>query len=179
MGKIYKFKNAKVSVDVDNNLVVIVNEPYQPEDGEIVMFEDRNDSVFIYRKNEYDLGTAYYAALSCGEILFYNDPEHHMLRGRNCEDMVPASEESKQLLYDALKKQNLMWDPIKRELVRWRAEMNKAYYAIDSTGVRSKIDTYDTNDDFRFIYGNYFPTEELANKAWEEVFKLFRNKINN
>lgn len=179
MEKIYKFKNAKVSVDVDNNLVVIVNEHYQPEDGEFVMFEDRNDSVFIYRKNEYDLGTAYYAALSCGEILFYNDPEHHMLRGRNCEDMVPASEESKQLLYDALKKQNLMWDPIKRELVRWRAEKNETYYTIDSTGVRSKIDTYDTNDEFRFLYGNYLPTAESANKAWEEVFKLFRNKINN
>ena len=179
MEKIYKFENAKVSVDENNNVTVIVNEPYQPKDGEIVMFEDRNDSVFIYRKNEYDLATAYYAALCHGDILFYNDPEHHMLRSRNCKEMVPASEESKQLLFDALKKQNLMWDPIKRELVRWRAEKNKAYYAIISTGVTSKIDTYDTDDEFRFTYGNYFPTPELANKAWEEVFNLFKNKINN
>lgn len=179
MEKIYKFENAKVSVDENNNVTVIVNEPYQPKDGEIVMFEDRNDSVFIYRKREYDLATAYYAALCCGETLFYNDPEHHMLRGCNCKEMVPASEESKQLLFDALKKRNLMWDPIKRELVRWRAEKNETYYAIDSTGVRSKIDIYDTNDDFRFTYGNYFPTPELANKAWEDVFNLFKNKINN
>lgn len=179
MEKIYKFENAKVSVDENNNVTVIVNEPYQPEDGEIVMFEDRNESVFIYRKNENPLATTYYAALCWGGALFYNDPEHHMLRGLNCEDMVPASEESKQLLFDALKKQNLMWDPIKRELIRWRAEKNETYYAIISTGVTSKIDTYDTDDEFRFTYGNYFPTPELANKAWEDVFNLFKNKINN
>ena len=104
MKKIYKFENAKATVDDSGIVTVVVNEIYQPKDGEIVMFQDRPDSVFIYRKvdNIATNATTYYVALCSGINLFYNDPDYHMLRGFDFTDVARATEEAKQLLFDTL-----------------------------------------------------------------------------
>lgn len=172
MEKIYKFENAKAVVDNNGTVTVVVNEVYRPKDGEIVMFQDRPDSVFIYRKvdNMSENATTYYVALSCGYNLFYNDPDYHMLRGYDFSDVVPATEEAKQLLFDTLKSRNLVWDPKAKQVVRWRAKNCGKYFYISDYGqvtitddIRYKI------DDQRFCFGNYFATEELALKALENI----------
>ena len=175
MEKIYKFENAKATVDENGTITVVVNEIYRPKDGEIVMFQDRPDSVFIYRKVD-NMGanaTTYYVALCAGCNLFYNDPEYHMLRGYDFSDVAPATEEAKQLLFDELKKRNLMWDPETKQVVRWRTQFNGKYFYITDYGiVNISSDSRSIIDNQRFNFGNYFATEELARKAIEK-FKNF------
>lgn len=168
MEKIYKFENAKVAVDKNGTVTVVVNEIYRPKDGEIVMFQNRPDSVFIYRKcnNMDESATTYYVALCAGFNLFYNDPDYHMLRGYDFSDVVPATEEAKQLLFDALKNRNLVWDHETKQVVRWRANYGAEYFYVSDYGiVNTEHDTCATIDSKRFYFGNYFATEELARKA--------------
>lgn len=172
MKKIYKFENAKATVDDNGTVTVVVNEIYQPKDGEIVMFQDRPDSVFIYRKVDTmnDNATTYYVALCAGFNLFYNDPEYHMLRGFNFTDVVPATEEAKQLLFDTLKNRNLMWDPETKQVVRWRAKHGGGYFYISDCGtVKIDLDARRFIDNKHFDFGNYFATKELALKTLENI----------
>lgn len=172
MEKIYKFENAKATVNDNGTVIVVVNEIYQPKDGEIVMFQDRPDSVFIYRKvdNMGTNATTYYVALSCGCNLFYNDPEYHMLRGYDFSNVVPALDECKQLLFDALKKRNLVWDPEAKQVIRWRANYGDRYfYVADYGDVATSYDYCRKIDDARFCFGNYFATEALALKALKNI----------
>ena len=172
MEKIYKFENAKATVDDNGTVTVIVNEIYQPKDGEIVMFQDRPDSVFIYRKvdNMGENATTYYVALSCGYNLFYNDPDYHMLRGYDFNDVVPATEEVKQLLFDTLKNRNLVWDPEAKQVVRWRANFADKYFYITDTGEISETeDIRHAFDNEHFNFGNYFATKALALKALKNI----------
>ena len=176
MEKIYKFENAKATVDENGTVTVVVNEIYQPKDGEIVMFQDRPDSVFVYRKveNMAPSATTYYIALCKGINLFYNDPEYHMLRGYDFTDVVPATEEAKQLLFDALKSQNLMWDPETKTVARWRAPQADIYYFITDYGEICVSDEFQyAIDNQRFNFGNYFATYELAEKAMENFKNSF------
>lgn len=173
MEKIYKFENAKATVDDNGTVTVVVNEIYQPKDGEVVMFQDRPDSVFIYRKvdNMNANATTYYVALCAGINLFYNDPEHHMLRGYNFNNVAPATERAKQLLFDALKNRNLAWDSNEKQVVRWRAKNCGRYFYISDYGdINMSDDIRYKVDNQRYIFGNYFATEELALKA-KENFK--------
>jgi hypothetical protein len=172
MEKIYKFENAKATVDENGVITVVVNEIYQPKDGEIVMFQDRPNSVFIYKKVD-NMGanaTTYYVALCAGINLFYNDPEYHMLRGYDFTDVVPATEEAKQLLFDALESKNLMWDPETKQVVKWRAKDDGEYFYMSDYGdVNISFDNRSTRDNQRFEFGNYFATEELARKAMKNI----------
>ena len=172
MKKIYKFENAKATVDENGAVTVTVNEIYQPKDGEIVMFQDRPDSVFIYRKvdNMNANATTYYVALCCGINLFYNNPEYHMLRGFDFTDVAPATEEAKQLLFKTLKRKNLMWDPEAKQVVRWRAATGAKYFYVSDGGeVIPSLDVQCKSDKHRFYFGNYFATEELAIVAKERI----------
>lgn len=172
MEKIYKFENAKATVDENGVVTVVVNEIYRPKDGEIVMFQDRPDSVFIYRKvdNMGENATTYYVALGCGYNLFYNDPDYHMLRGYDFSDVVPATEEAKQLLFDAIKNRNLVWDSEAKRVVRWRANYGDRYfYVADYGDVAPSYDYCCKIDNARVCFGNYFATEELALKALKNI----------
>lgn len=172
MEKIYKFENAKATVDENGTITVVVNEAYYPKDGEIVMFQDRPDSVFIYRNvdNMDSKATTYYVALCSGFMLYYNDPEHHMLRGFGFADVAPATEEAKQLLFDALTNQNLAWDPDAKQVVKWRANFGNRYFYISDTGVINETaDIRHNVDNNRFNFGNYFATEASALKAMKNI----------
>lgn len=178
MEKIYKFENAKATVDENDTITVVVNEIYQPKDGEIVMFQDRSDSVFVYRKvdNMGENATTYYVALCAGFNLFYNDPDHHMLRGYDFSDVVPATEEAKQLLFDTLKDRNLIWDSETKQVVRWRAKRGDAYFYISDCGsVKIDIDVRRLIDNQHFDFGNYFATKALAQKTMENIKKNLLN----
>ena len=177
MEKIYKFENAKATVDENGTVTVVVNEIYQPKDGEIVMFQDRPNSVFVYRKVDTmnaAYATTYYVALCTGIQLYYNDPKHHMLRGFDFSNVAPATEEAKQLLFDALESRNLVWDPETKTVARWRAGIDDEYFYITDIGfITSTTDVRHRCDNKRFEFGNYFATEELAKKAMEN----FKNSL--
>ena len=82
-----------------------------------------------------------------------------------------ATPEEAQRLWDALAKQDKRWNPetmqveeIKKD--RWRAKNRENYYRITSTLAVMKAHEYLTPiDDFRHETGNYFRTEEQAERA--------------
>lgn len=99
-----------------------------------------------------------------------------------------ATPEEAQLLWDALAKEGKQWnhetmqvEPIKKE--RWRAEQCEDYYYIDSSlRVEDGYDARRGVDDIMHEKGNYFQTEEQAQRAanrlqaeldkfWEEELK--------
>lgn len=177
MEKIYKFENAKATVDENGVVTVVVNEIYQPKDGEIVMFQDRPDSVFIYRKVDIlrTSVTTYYVALCAGVHLLYNDP-YHMLRGCDFSNVAPATEEAKQLLFDALKSRNLAWDPETKQVIKWRAKHGGGYFYISDCGtVKIDLDTRRFIDNKHFDFGNYFATKAFAIKALENIKENLHN----
>ena len=135
------------------------------------MFQDCPDSVFVYRKvdNMNANATTYYVALCSGFVL-YNNPEYHMLRGSLLTDVAPATEEAKQLLFNTLKRKNLMWDPKAKQVVRWRAATGAKYFYVSDGGeVIPSLDVQCKSDDHRFYFGNYFATKELAIVAKERI----------
>ena len=92
----------------------------------------------------------------------------------------PAIDYEKQLLFDALAKEGKMWDAQKKavaDLPRWRAEKDCRYYYIKNCDA-----TIDSSDDNRFevdnnFYesGNYFKTEEAAERVAEQIREIFKN----
>ncbi len=64
---------------------------------------------------------------------------------------------------------------------RWRAEKNKGYFYVDSSGLLDeKIDFYTNRDNQRYELGNYFQTEKEAQKIidrkeWQDFWEKVRN----
>lgn len=64
---------------------------------------------------------------------------------------------------------------------RWRAEKNKGYFYVDSSGLLDeKIDFYTNRDNQRYELGNYFQREKEAQKIidrkeWQDFWEKVRN----
>lgn len=63
---------------------------------------------------------------------------------------------------------------------RWRAEKGKTYFSIDDGEILNCYDYYDKKDNEIFELGNYFKTEEEAQKVidskeWQEFWEKVRN----
>ena len=63
---------------------------------------------------------------------------------------------------------------------RWRAEKNKGYFYVDSSGLLDeKIDFYTNRDNQRYELGNYFQREKEAQKIidrkeWQDFWEKVR-----
>ncbi|MBF1519453.1 MAG: hypothetical protein HXN87_05590 [Prevotella pallens] len=89
-----------------------------------------------------------------------------------------ATEEEKQLLFDKMKEQGLLWNAEKKrvEKIRWRAEYGCRYYLVTSClKVGSDIDFRHTGEEERLEFGNYFRTKEQAEEAAKRVKETLRN----
>lgn len=61
----------------------------------------------------------------------------------------------------------------KKEFKRWRAEENETYWFItDVDSVCDDLEEKTPGDDFRYDLGNYYQTEELAQKALDKQIAL-------
>lgn len=95
----------------------------------------------------------------------------------------PATDSEKQLLFDALAKQGKMWDTQKKQVVdlpRWRAEKEESYFRvfIDPVIQMQVIHATDFRyyaDEKRYQSGNYFKTEEAAERVAEQIREIFKN----
>ncbi|MBF1219324.1 MAG: hypothetical protein HXM16_04635 [Fusobacterium periodonticum] len=79
-----------------------------------------------------------------------------------------ATEEEKQLLFDKMKEQGLLWNAEKKQVekIRWRATAGKCYFAVN--GKLDPVcytDCFATSDTKSYICGNYFQTKEHAEEA--------------
>lgn len=87
-----------------------------------------------------------------------------------------ATEEEKQLLFDKMKEQRLLWNAKEKrvEKIRWRADVGKEYYFINSSLEVLKIDEcWSVLCNEHNSVGNYFRTKEQA----EEAAKIMKEAL--
>lgn len=88
-----------------------------------------------------------------------------------------ATEEEKQELFDAMKAAGLRWNAAKKrvEKIRWRANDKRAYYCISEQGyVMVNYEAGFPSDEDKWVFGNYFRTEEQAQAAAEAIKETLR-----
>lgn len=94
-----------------------------------------------------------------------------------------ATDEEKQLLFDKIKEQGLLWNAEEKrvEKIRWRAKDGERYYCVDKQGgLNVHIDDGYCTDENRYEYGNYFRTSEQAEEAakrMKEVLRKYHEEI--
>ena len=92
----------------------------------------------------------------------------------------PATDSEKQMLFDALAKEGKMWDAEKKAVVdlsRWRAKKDCRYYYLKNCNaiVRPNDDHRSEVDKYLYDIGNYFKTEEAAERVAEQIREIFKN----
>ena len=148
-------------------------EEWQPQDGEIVFAESKG------RNQHFIFPFGHIKEASMDDINGGWDLNIDMGSEWYCDVTRPATEEEKKMLNDALKEKGLRWNAEEKKvekLPRWRAEENKGYYYI---GIDAEVDD-DTecghiSNDACYSVGNYFKTEEAAERVAEQVREIFKN----
>ena len=187
MEKTYKITLPKcVSVDrietsVEDGVlsvsVEMVDEMYMPKDGDFVTCDSGYHLwVIIYKHTEHDPYECcyYYVMKNKGldTIMFDNYC--------NAQDTLrPSTEEEKRELLDALAKEGKRWNAETKQieaLPRWRADINEAYFYISSTCcIMEEKECHCYKDRGRYRVGNYFKTNEAAEKVAEKIQDIFQN----
>jgi hypothetical protein len=123
--------------------------------------------VMIARNNQI-LNPQYYAlCIVESDILHIND-------GCMTVPFELATDEEKALLFSALDKEGYQWNAElkKVEKKRWRAELGKAYWTFNSSGIFQSFDACSSMDDKRYNNGFYFQTSKQSQSAFEKVKEL-------
>ena len=115
-----------------------------------------------------------------GSRYFYShyNTDRSSNKGWNSTAFRHATEEEKQLLFDKMKEQGLLWNAEEKkvEKIRWRAKKGEEYHFMntDLTTVKSTEldDDVDTN---RYGALNYFHTQEQTTEAARRVKETLRN----
>lgn len=155
---------------------IIKEEKYEPQDGDIVSWKDKDDggnpAVSIYKEKSRSYATLY--ATDSMEYSTYATFAMNIIR--------PATKEEKQRLFDAMAKAGRRWNPEKKmvEDVRWRAKVKGYYYRIDSligetpdVSVCQDFRSHRNNRDYET--GNYFKTKEAAVIAGNQMADVIKN----
>ena len=94
----------------------------------------------------------------------------------HCEIRL-ATEEEKQELFDLMNEKGLRWNAAEKrvEKIRWRANDKRAYYCIRDQGdVMPTCEAGFPSDEDKWVFGNYFRTEEQAKAAAEAIKETLR-----
>lgn len=94
------------------------------------------------------------------------------------DEIRPATEEEKKLLIEKLAEVGKRWNEEKKclEDVRWRAKKGKLYRWVSADGyVKESTDEHGECDNCYYNSGNYFKTEEAAEKIAEQIREIFKN----
>ena len=94
------------------------------------------------------------------------------------DEIRPATEEEKKLLIEKLAEVGKRWNEEKKclENVRWRAKKGKLYRWVSADGyVKESTDEHRECDNCYYKSGNYFKTEEAAEKVAEQIRNIFKN----
>ena len=177
-----------VTVKVYGEKVVTEFEPKEevwlPKDGDFYAIDNENgtSSPAIYNGNytpKFDVLVPFYCGIDIYGQLRINVPEKEFGFG-NYNEIRPATEEEKQRLLDAIAKEGYRWNPDKNELEelpRWRTKKGEEYFFISEGAleVYSENEDFDEVDDSRHGSGNYFKTEEAAERVAKQIREIFKN----
>ena len=161
---------------------VALKEKWEPRDGEICYIEASFEHIFIFNKLDDDV-IAYVAFTPCTKQLSDFNKIAIICDTDDIRKFRPATDYEKQLLFDALAKEGKMWDTEKKQVVdlpRWRAEKEESYFHvfIDPVIQMQVIHATDFRcyaDEKRYQLGNYFKTEEAAERVVEQIREIFKN----
>ena len=153
----------------ENGFIVVNFKPdkWEPKDGDVIAFGTRGIGIF----KAYD-------SIGHEEYATYVNELHFNENGWVNDNMSPATEEEKQLLFDALAKEGKRWNAEEKrieDLPRWRALYGDNYYSIGSMlTVDPQTEIGFSTDDKHFYAGNYFKTREAAERAAEKIRKILK-----
>ena len=157
-------------IEQQDGFLVVVFEPkkWEPKDGDIVAFGSSGIGIF----KEFDpYGHTDYATLTESDTYINR-------RAWVNANIRPATDAEKQRLFDALAKEGKRWNPETKQiedLLRWRAKIGEKYYFIsDCLDVDFNSEDFDEYDDSYYAAGNYFKTEEAAERAAEKIRKILK-----
>ena len=167
-------------IEQQDGFLVVVFEPkkWKPKDGDIYALP--SGGIGIYNSH-YELrhGTIPCYCCLCAEgTLVIIKPDESRGFGKFYEELRPATDDEKQRLFDALAKKKKRWNPETKQiedLPRWRAKEGEKYYFIsDCLNVDFNSEDSDEYDDSYYEAGNYFKTEEAAERAAEKIRKILK-----
>lgn len=178
----------KVSIETnEDGSVVLVYEPEEKpqfKDGDIIYCSYNSLSiglvwVTIVRKQDRanESRISYYArylitGVNEGELKI-ND-----YQSVRCDVIRLATEEEKQLLFDALAKNGKQWNAEKKciEDLMWEPKRGEAYFFIDDEiGISHCFWTDESIDENRYKVFNCFRNEQDADEALPHIKEAFRN----
>lgn len=175
---------------------------YEPKDGDFVKIEQEGKLYFTpdlgisYSEKEPSIGIFKSIEMNKGKELLYcyitliRDSQYKVLLPLEHEGhtysvgevsnlkVSPATEAEKKLLIDKLAEVNKRWNEEKKclENVRWRAKKGKLYRWVSADGyVKESTDEHGECDNCYYNSGNYFKTEEAAEKIAEQIREIFKN----
>ena len=166
-------KDGTIEVEVE------LKEKWKPRDGEICYIKAYYEHIFIFNKLDDDV-IAYVAFTPCTKQLSNFNKIAIICDTDDIRKFRPATDFEKQLLFDALAKEGKMWDAQKKAVVdlpRWRAEKDCRYYYIkncDATVHSGDDNRFEVDNNF-YESGNYFKTEEAAERVAEQIREIFKN----
>ena len=152
----------------DGFLVVVFElKKWNPKDGDIISFGTCGTGIF----KKYD-------SIGHEEYVTYVDDLLFNETGWLNDNIRPATDAEKQRLFDALAKEGKRWNPETKQiedLPRWRAKEGEKYYFVsDCLDVDFNSEDSDEYDDSYYEAGNYFKTEEAAERAAEKIRKILK-----
>lgn len=155
---------------------IIIEEAFEPKDGDFVRTEDGDIIVF---KSAGKDGRCYYHA-ACDEAVIYLPQNNERFYGFMKDIEGYATESEIQTLLDALDKKVLRWNASEKRVEKkgWRAKEGEEYWFVHSDiKPRLDIEAYSIIDNARFKVGNYFQTEEEADAFAQKIRELFSQNI--
>lgn len=170
-----------VTVEQVGNQIITTFEP-EFKRGDVLICYDKTISadtglfVFIFKDivpDNMGNGMCAYVRLSTNRLRL----DYEYMFASYWDVLRHATPEEAQLLWDALAKKGKRWNPetmqveeIKKE--RWRAENDGIYYSVDISTTRLVYyleECGDAVDNRNYTSGNYFQTEEQAQRAADRL----------
>lgn len=149
------------------------------KDGDVLTSRLNNKFIFIFKEDELkqkENKNGYYVCHKPNHIINVATKDRLLFCGYKI-DVRLATEEEKQLLFDKMKEQRLLWNAEKKrvEKIRWRAKKGYIYHRLTcylrSTNERDDYQTWDQKCHDSY---NYFHTEEQTKEAAKRVKETLR-----
>lgn len=149
------------------------------KDGDVLTSRLNNKFIFIFKENESkqkDNRNGYYVCHKPNHIINVATKDKLLFCGYKI-DVRLATEEEKQLLFDKMKEQRLLWNAEKKrvEYIRWRAKKGYIYHRLNCyLRATHERDDYQTWEQKCHDSYNYFHTEEQTKEAARRVKETLR-----
>lgn len=159
---------------VDGVMVVSPKEvKFEPKDGDIVTYMNRDKATIYVFAGGYKYNTSFYVAYSGLRNEVFKTPKGHL--DMNRDDIRPATEEEKKLLFDKIEAEGYEWLADERKLVKKKWIPNESEFFYRPSYSFAQFDSY--LDEERSCV-----SESYINKGWifrtEEECQKFCDKLN-